>query len=192
MTSNLLTASAMLLLGLGSCIAPSAADSPIVSFTTNLYPSLSDQSSSNHSLTLKIGQFIRSRDGFMLLMQNDGNLVLYNTQVGAVEATLWESATSNIKGEFATIKSDGNLVVHDGQAKALWSSHTCETCHTADKRDFVGKGIALFLPGETSECECTDYMCIKVRNEITGDLTDYYAIQSGQVFETLAECPVRL
>lgn len=190
MTRALLTVSAMLLLG--SNIAPSAADSHIVSFTTNLYSSLTGQPSSNHSLTLKIGQFIRSPDGFMLLMQNDGNLVLYNTQIGAANPTLWVSATSNTNGEFATIQSDGNLVVYDRSENTLWSSHTCTTCHTADQSGFVGKGIALYLPGETSECECTDYMCIKVKNEITGDLTDYYAIQSGQVFETVAECPVRL
>eukprot|EP00573_Skeletonema_grethae_P006374 CAMPEP_0201692188 /NCGR_PEP_ID=MMETSP0578-20130828/5164_1 /ASSEMBLY_ACC=CAM_ASM_000663 /TAXON_ID=267565 /ORGANISM="Skeletonema grethea, Strain CCMP 1804" /LENGTH=191 /DNA_ID=CAMNT_0048177533 /DNA_START=67 /DNA_END=642 /DNA_ORIENTATION=+ len=191
MISNLLTASTMLLLC--SYIAPSAADSHIVSFTTNLYPSLTGQSSSNHSLTLKIGQFIRSPDGFMLLMQNDGNLVLYNTQVGAAKATLWESDTSNRNGQCATIKSDGNLIVYDSpENNALWSSRTCTTCHTADESEFVGKGIALYLPGETSECECSDYMCIKVKNEVTGDLTDYYAIQSGQVFETVAECPVRL
>ena len=130
----------------------------------------------------------------MLLMQNDGNLVLYNTQVGATTATLWESATSNINGQFATIQSDGNLIVYDSPENnnALWSSNTCTTCQTADQSGFVGKGIALYLPGETSECECSDYMCIKVKNEVTGDLVDYYAIESGQVFETVAECPVRL
>lgn len=54
------------------------------------------------------GQSLHSPDGrFVLVMQGDGNLVLYSS-IGA----LWSSRTAGYPGAFAVLQADGNLVVY--------------------------------------------------------------------------------
>jgi len=61
-----------------------------------------------------------SCDGrFYLVMQTDGNLVLYWNGQGA----LWSSNTANTAGNRAIMQSDGNFVVYAGSTP-LWSSNT--------------------------------------------------------------------
>jgi hypothetical protein len=55
-----------------------------------------------------------------LIMQTDGNLVLYD---GAGKA-LWASGTDHHPGAFATMQTDGNLVVYPPSGHALWASDT--------------------------------------------------------------------
>ncbi|MBV9363340.1 MAG: hypothetical protein JO286_19765 [Solirubrobacterales bacterium] len=57
---------------------------------------------------------------FQLLMQSDGNLVLYD---GAGKA-LWASGTVGHPGAHAVMQTDGNLVVYDSAGHALWASRT--------------------------------------------------------------------
>jgi hypothetical protein len=57
---------------------------------------------------------------YQLVMQEDGNLVLYS-QAGA---SLWNSGTEGHPGAHAIMQSDGNLVVYDPSGQALWSSGT--------------------------------------------------------------------
>lgn len=65
-----------------------------------------------------------------LVMQPDGNLVLYAVTVpGGPKHALWSSKTSGHPGAYAVMQLDGNLVVYrkGGGAKtggALWSSKT--------------------------------------------------------------------
>jgi WD40 repeat protein len=68
------------------------------------------------------GGSIKSADGrFTLIMQADGNLVLY----GPDNQALWASNTSGHPNVFDVImQADGNLVVYDGQNQALWASNT--------------------------------------------------------------------
>ncbi|MFD1271708.1 hypothetical protein ACFQ51_06085 [Streptomyces kaempferi] len=58
---------------------------------------------------------VRSR----LIMQTDGNLVLYDESGKA----RWASRTQG-PGNTAVFQADGNLVVYGAQAKPLWASNT--------------------------------------------------------------------
>jgi hypothetical protein len=58
---------------------------------------------------------------YQLLMQGDGNLVLYDvTTWGA----MWASGTYGWPGLSAVMQGDGNLVMYDGSGRAHWSSRT--------------------------------------------------------------------
>jgi hypothetical protein len=57
---------------------------------------------------------------YYLIMQSDGNLVLYSDAPKA----LWSSGTSGHPGDYAYMQTDGNLVVYSSANKALWSSGT--------------------------------------------------------------------
>jgi hypothetical protein len=56
--------------------------------------------------------------GASLVMQNDGNLVLYNSGHGAV----WYSGTFGNPNSYLIMQNDGNLVVYAASGTALWSS----------------------------------------------------------------------
>jgi hypothetical protein len=60
-----------------------------------------------------------ARDNVELIMQTDGNLVLY----GAGGAR-WNTKTAGHPGAYATLQSDGNLVVYAPSGSALWNSVT--------------------------------------------------------------------
>lgn len=69
---------------------------------------------------LGTGDAVSSCDGsLVLIMQDDGNLVLYN----AAEA-LWASGTAGSGATRAIMQFDGNLVVYDGSSDAKWSTGT--------------------------------------------------------------------
>lgn len=61
---------------------------------------------------------MNKRGGARLVMQPEGNLVLYPHQ----GAALWESGTRD--GSYAVLQVDGNLVVYDRNNKARWSHMT--------------------------------------------------------------------
>ena len=59
--------------------------------------------------------------GAELMMQDDGNLVLYSS----THAALWSSRSWGHPGAWAIMQSDGNVVVYEaGGRKALWSTDT--------------------------------------------------------------------
>lgn len=58
---------------------------------------------------------------FQLIMQGDGNLVLYDLSTGVAR---WATGTEGNSGNFAVFQTDGNLVVYSSSGQALWSSHT--------------------------------------------------------------------
>ena len=63
------------------------------------------------------GQWLQSSDGrYKLIMQGDGNLVLYNSSGRAIWAT-------NRSGVFAIVQGDGNFVEYSSTA-AVWASNT--------------------------------------------------------------------
>jgi hypothetical protein len=75
--------------------------------------------------TLKSGWWTRSRHTF-LVMQPDGNLVMYRRRDGAA---IWSSGTSGHPGAYAVMQPDGDLVVYGpnggpGTGGALWASNT--------------------------------------------------------------------
>ncbi|HWS36756.1 MAG TPA: LamG-like jellyroll fold domain-containing protein, partial [Actinoplanes sp.] len=81
------------------------------------------------SNTLSAGQAMYAGDGlrsnggeFELLMQEDGNFVLY--QKGRA---VWSTGTYPQPGAWLTLQADGNLVVFSSTGTVLWSSNTAGT-----------------------------------------------------------------
>lgn len=62
---------------------------------------------------------VSADDRYALIMQADGNLVLY----GPTGAALWNSKTAGT-GHHAVMQADGNLVVYDANNVARWNSGT--------------------------------------------------------------------
>lgn len=70
--------------------------------------------------SLSSGQFMLSPDGRrQLLMQGDGNLVLYSPN-GAI----WHTGTFGNPGAFFVYQADSNLVIYSAAGTPLWSSGT--------------------------------------------------------------------
>jgi hypothetical protein len=62
-----------------------------------------------------------SCDGrFTLVMQDDGNVVLYQNGVGA----LWHTSTHGTRASSAVMQEDGNFVVYDDAGTPLWHTGT--------------------------------------------------------------------
>ena len=63
---------------------------------------------------------------FALIMQDDGNLVLYQVDAsGTRQGSTWASNTSGKVGAKAVLQGDGNFVVYAADGKApLWSSNS--------------------------------------------------------------------
>lgn len=68
---------------------------------------------------------------YVLVMQKDGNLVLYDSKCGiAPKCAVWNSASHREEGQyFMAIQPDGNLVVYKGRPPAatdrhIWQSQT--------------------------------------------------------------------
>jgi hypothetical protein len=70
--------------------------------------------------TLAGGQSITSADGrFRLVMQTDGNAVLYQSA-----RVLWSSRTAGVAGARLVMQGDGNLVIYDSSNRPRWASNT--------------------------------------------------------------------
>ena len=70
---------------------------------------------------LNHNESITSSNGrYRLVMQADGNFVLYRVSDGRA---LWAANTMG-SGKFAIMQTDGNLVVYDLANRALWASGT--------------------------------------------------------------------
>ncbi len=93
--------------------------------------------------TLKSGASLTSGDGaYQLIMQGDGNLVLYKTSGGAV----WSTGTVGTSGAWLALQGDGNLVVYAPGNRAIWSSATVGL--GGDRLILQGDGnLVLYLPG---------------------------------------------
>jgi hypothetical protein len=86
-------------------------------YTTSTVPSCGVL---NAGSTLWHGQTLSSCDGrFALVMQNDGNLVLYQSGT-----PLWATGTNGMGGYDAVMQNDGNLVVYTQSGTPLWASNT--------------------------------------------------------------------
>ncbi|MDZ7786325.1 MAG: NBR1-Ig-like domain-containing protein [Candidatus Saccharibacteria bacterium] len=73
---------------------------------------------------LHTGQQLETPDGkYRLVLQDDGNLVLYATDSGNA---LWHTKTYGKPSYRLDMQHDGNLVLYDGQGNALWKSRTAD------------------------------------------------------------------
>lgn len=57
---------------------------------------------------------------FRLVMQGDGNLVLYNQN----NLPVWATGTDKNPGAFFDLQADGNMVIYNKDSKPIWSSGT--------------------------------------------------------------------
>ena len=71
-------------------------------------------------------------DSVRLVMQGDGNLVLYALKSGQA---LWSSSTAGHPGALATMGTDGNLTVHAASGTTWWSSGTSAAGASARLQD---------------------------------------------------------
>jgi hypothetical protein len=60
---------------------------------------------------------------FQLIMQQDGNLVLYKT-VNLAATAIWASQTNGQQVGQCNMQTDGNLVIYTADQKPIWASHT--------------------------------------------------------------------
>ncbi len=75
----------------------------------------------NSGESLRRGESLTSANGrFKLLMQRDGNLVLY----GPGNRPLWSSGTEGGPVERCTMQRDGNLVLYLHNGEPVWASNT--------------------------------------------------------------------
>jgi len=72
--------------------------------------------------SLATGQFLRHFT-FVVIMQNDGNLVLYGQGPNG-QFPIWASQTQGSGGHICTMQPDGNLVIYNNKKHAVWSSGT--------------------------------------------------------------------
>jgi len=78
----------------------------------------------NVGANLIAGDYLSSANGqYVLLMQGDGNLVIYAANGEAI----WASDTHGNPGAYTRLQKDGNLVVYSSSGKALWGSNTSTT-----------------------------------------------------------------
>jgi hypothetical protein len=94
-------------------------------FVVNVLPSIA-QNYGHDSLrpdqSLGTNQSITSQNGrYSLIMQGDGNLVLYRNSDGIA---LWASNTYLSPAVQADMQSDGNLVVYSADGTAIWATDT--------------------------------------------------------------------
>lgn len=69
---------------------------------------------------LQSGEYLVSEDGrFVLIMQTDGNLVIY----GPGRRAYWSSNTAGNPGAYLGVQSDGNIVIYAG-GRARWTTDT--------------------------------------------------------------------
>ena len=71
--------------------------------------------------TMSPPSMLQSTGGaYRMVMQNDGNLVVYS----ASGQPLWATLTQNNPGAWLAMQNDGNLVVYSSSGRPLWASHT--------------------------------------------------------------------
>ena len=107
-----------LLVGLLMAIVPGSAFAAAKSVASN---SSAGSDNLQPGQILYANQSLISRDKlFTLIMQGDGNLVLYRGGYGV----LWSSQTPGNPGAFVGMQTDGNLVLWNVNWRVLWASNT--------------------------------------------------------------------
>ena len=66
---------------------------------------------------LAVGQQIDSENGYVLTLQDDGNLVLKDG-----DSAVWATGTNGSGATTATLQDDGNFVLYTASGSVVWSS----------------------------------------------------------------------
>lgn len=105
------------------CFVSAAIAIALVTGVASLAPAASAATGSTITAPALIGTGVAAvspNGNFRLVMQSDGNLVLYSIQNNA----LWSTHTSPRPGNYFAVQSDGNLVIYAPGHGAVWSSGT--------------------------------------------------------------------
>lgn len=88
-------------------------------------------SSINQDNNLFAGQSIQSSNGHHLVMQNDGNLVLYRSVHNHDPSNATWSSNTYGRGDGCrfTVQGDGNAVIYDANNSPIWASNTNGQSH---------------------------------------------------------------
>lgn len=95
-----------------------ALSAALPAFATRVLPG--DTIFPNGRLTRDSGIFSNNRC-FFLVLQNDGNLVIYKTSTGQ---PIWATGTHGIAVEQAAMQADGNFVLYQYNGSPVWASGT--------------------------------------------------------------------
>jgi hypothetical protein len=106
-------------------------------FVTNAYvPVLQYPAGNFPGTNVQIGNAIYSPgQTAQLILQDDGNLVLYCTTCNPVKP-LWSSQTKGKDGKTLFFQADGDLVLRNSLGKSIWHSNIHSTCAGADQAYF--------------------------------------------------------
>ncbi|CAF1106878.1 unnamed protein product [Didymodactylos carnosus] len=81
--------------------------------------------------TLRSGQQLERKEGltsqngaYRLVMQDDGNLVLYVSDKDVPANALWTTGTFSKGPHHFIVQRDGNLAIYDGEHRSAWASNT--------------------------------------------------------------------
>lgn len=90
-------------------------------FVRQTYPFSTTKDVLYEGETLNVGESLISSDGrYKLVLQGDGNMVIYNGSNRAI----WNSGTWGMPIDHAAMQYDGNFVLYDTSGRARWSSNT--------------------------------------------------------------------
>jgi hypothetical protein len=81
-----------------------------------------------------------------MVMQGDGNLVIYNTS----NQPMWDTGTGGHPNAFVRLQTDGNLVVYSSGGAPLWNSQS------SSRPDYLGRVVSQLpttsiYPGQSLE-----------------------------------------
>jgi hypothetical protein len=129
------------------------------------------------------GEAFDSCDGrFSLVMQTDGNLVLY-----LAGSALWNSHTSGTDGFAANMQTDGNFVLYGAHSDALWQSHT--PGHGGSHLDVQDDGNVVLYDGSKALWETgTSLPAVPAAPTACGSLQPGHGLSAG---ESLKSCDGR-
>jgi hypothetical protein len=157
---------------------------------------------------LNVNDQIVSGNGYVnLILQGDGNLMLYRTQFGlplwasntAGEAVTraimqpdgnfvaytaegvakWATGTEDHPGASLVVQSDANLVVYDGKGNAIWASNTVQDFNSPTFRYSDRSGYRYDETSERWKQLCTVFPCFAALHW-TGYLTTVIDSINGQ------------
>lgn len=93
---------------------------------TSFVNCLESRSNGTYLNTLNEGEsLIENGCNYNLILQTDGNLVVYKTVYGQSNKVLWASGTEKKGDDYLAIQDDGNLVIYlVDNHKVLWASNS--------------------------------------------------------------------
>lgn len=120
--------------------------------------------------------------GNAFALQRDGNVVIYD----ANWRPIWATNTVGNSGAFLALQTDGNLVVYNSSGRPLWATNTVQNPPIVSNRPLFPLGVRY---STTSKC-LLGGICANVRDRTTNEQTAHtgidYFVPSGS--EVKAAC----